>query len=172
MSKRRTAIGVTVAAALTAAALITFAVTRSNSGQSADESVRLKSVDEPTAPTGQPTSELDDVTPILTQPGTRTADVTADTNIRLGRAALATSGQGVLYDLRFPQPPNGQRLWLWLNTDTNASAVPVGPLDLDADVTNITITDDASDVSGLVFTMEMSNLTPNDPRNIVASATF
>jgi hypothetical protein len=66
--------------------------------------------------------------PILEQPGTRKGDLIDMKGAMRGKAALATNGDGVLYDLEtLPAPPPGEYLWVWL--DTGEKVIPIGTLE-------------------------------------------
>jgi hypothetical protein len=113
----------------------------------------------------------DVVTPILEAPGTRQANLVGD-GIMVGKVALSTEGDGVLYDLSLPDT-HGGHLWLWLVTD--GRVVPIGQLtDLTADTVPFMVTGDVSAVHGVSISLEDGGARPTTPApgSVIASAKF
>jgi anti-sigma-K factor RskA len=113
----------------------------------------------------------DIVTPILHTEGTRTATLEVN-GVEMGEVALAPNGDGALYQLRLPDAPPNQRLWLWLVTD--GTVVPIGPLPTQSSTVGFHVSGEVSAVKGVAISKQGSGTTPDTSikPTFVATATF
>ena len=89
----------------------------------------------------------------------------------VGRAALADDGEGALYALDLPEPPEGNTVWVWLLA--NDKPVPLGELtNTDVRVVEFTVTGDASAVTGVSLSVEDMGDEPDAPGRILATGQF
>jgi len=118
------------------------------------------------------------IPPILNSPGVRQTTLTAADH-KVGEAALAKNGSGVLYDITLPEPGVNEHYWVWLVTKDRV--VPIGVLpdalsDPNTPVNTVPfkVTGDTEAVTGISISLETGRGAPESPAagGIVASGQF
>ena len=135
-------------------------------------SLMVMTADNPERALGGRIEEIsDNFTSVVEAPGTRMADLMATDEGRVGTAALATDGAGVMYDLDLPAPASSQVLWVWLAT--SGAPVRLGPIaDPTASEIGFRVTGDTDLVEGIAISAEPAGITPSVPGPVIVAGTF